>query len=365
MTGKKDSSANTHPVKKTSDYKDLSPEEAMNVLGTSPDGLQEAEAERRLQTFGYNKITEKKKSPAIEFLSKFWGAIPWLLEFTVVLSVFLGHYLEGGIILFLLIINAGISLWNEKSSQKALELLKNKLSVQTRVLRNGKWGTLESSVLVPGDIVTLGIGDIVTTDVKIISDDTLSSDQSAITGESMPVTLKQSSITYSGSIIKRGEAQAVVLNTGKTTYFGKTIELVGNAKTKSHQQEIMMSVVKYMMYAAIAAALVVSADAFLVRAGFITILTIILIFLMGAIPYALPSVFSVVLASGAIELSAKKRPGYKAQFNRRCSFHECPFPRQNRNDNQKRAFGFRCHTFRRLQAERCFPCCSNGFKRRE
>ena len=289
----------------TSDYADLSPEKTLALLQASEQGLSQTQARERLQTFGPNEVKEKQQSAVLEFLSRYWGPMPWLLELTMALSFFLGHTLEGIIIFALLSINAVIGFWNERSSQKALELLKNRLSVKTRVRRDAEWTSVEVREIVPGDIITVALGDIISADIKILSDSTLSVDQSALTGESLPATLQRSSLAYSGSIVKRGQAQAVVLNTGQRTYFGKTVQLVGMARARSHQQQIMMAVVKYMMYVSIAAILAVVADALLVQAGVLTILTITLVFLMGAVPVALPAVFAVVLATGAVELARR------------------------------------------------------------
>lgn len=292
-------------LKKTSDYADVPPEDTLTALGTSMLGLSQAQAQERLRTFGPNEVQEKPPSAVLEFLSRYWGPMPWLLELTMALSFFLGHLLEGIIIFALLTINAVIGFWNERSSHKALELLQSRLSTKARVLRDAQWTSVDAREIVPGDILTMGLGDIVSADVQIVSAGTLSVDQSALTGESLPVTLQRSSLAYSGSIIKRGEAQGVVLNTGRRTYFGKTVELVGTARALSHQQQIMMAVVKYMMYVSLAAILVVVIDALLVQAGVLTILTIALVFLMGAVPVALPAVFAVVLATGAVELARR------------------------------------------------------------
>ncbi len=277
----------------------------MTLLEASLQGLSQAQVQERLRTFGPNAVEEERPSAVLEFLSRYWGPMPWLLELTMILSFFLGHVLEGIIIFVLLSINALIGFWNERSSHKALELLRNRLSVKVRVRRDGAWTGVDARDIVPGDIVTVGLGDIVSADIKIVSDTTISVDQSALTGESLPVTLQKSSLAYSGSVIKRGEAQGVVVNTGGRTYFGKTAELVGTAQARSHQQQIMMAVVKYMMYVSIIAILVVVVDALAVQAGLLTILTIALVFLMGAVPVALPAVFAVVLAAGAVELARR------------------------------------------------------------
>ncbi len=291
--------------RKTSDFEAVTPEQAMRWLEVSTRGLSTSQVHERQQAFGLNEVKEKRPSAFVELLSRFWGPMPWLLELTMVLSLVLGHSLEALIIFALLGINAVIGAWNERSSRRALELLRNRLSVKARVLRDGAWTSTEVTDLVPGDIISVQLGDIVGADIKIVNDGSLSVDQSALTGESLPVTLRRSSLAYSGSVVKRGEAEGVVINTGKNTCFGKTLQRVGVAHAQSHQQQLMVAVVKYMLYVAIGAMLVVLADAVVVGAGVLAILEIALIFLMGAVPVALPAVFAVVLATGAVALSRR------------------------------------------------------------
>lgn len=293
-------------LKKTLEYKEIPVEETIRLLKTSPNGITESEAKERIDRFGYNEVVEKEKNPILEFLSRYWGPMPWLLEFTMALSYISGHYLELAIIFLLLTINATIGFLHARSSRKALELLKRRLAVKAKVLRDGEWVVKDVREIVPGDIIAIGLGDLVPADAKIVSDDEVSVDQSALTGESLPVSVHKSEIVYSSSIVKRGEARCVAVSTGTNTYFGKTVELVRIAEPRSHQQQIMMAVVKYMMYVAIGALVLVGAYAALTKTAILTILDLALIFLMGSVPVALPAVFTVVLSAGAIELSKKK-----------------------------------------------------------
>jgi len=293
-------------LKKTSEYKKIPVEETLRLLRTSTDGLTESEAKKRIERFGCNEVVEKEKNPILEFLSRYWGPMPWLLEFTMGLSYISGHYLELAIIFSLLTINAIIGFLHTRSSRKALELLKKKLAVKAKVLRNGEWAIKDVREMVPGDIIAIGLGDLVPADAKIVSNDEVSVDQSALTGESLPVSAHKSNIVYSSSIVKRGEVRCVVVNTGANTYFGKTVELVRIAKPRSHQEQIMMAIVKYMMYVALGALVLVGVYAALTRTDILTILDLVLIFLIGSVPVALPAVFAVVLATGAIELSKKR-----------------------------------------------------------
>ena len=290
--------------KSTSEYKNVSAEETFKFLETSTDGLTESEVRNRLAAFGHNEIVEKKKKPLLEFLLRYWGPMPWLLEVAIGLSFLLGHYLEGMIIVGLLTLNAIIGHMHSQSSQKALDLLKKKLALKAKALRDGKWVMEEAKDIVPGDIITVKLGDIVPADAMILSDN-LSVDQSSLTGESLPVEAHPSDIIYAGAIVKQGEAKCLVVNTGANTYFGKTAQLVEIAQPKSHQEEVMMSIVKYMMYLGIAASFFVAIYAFMMHVGISIILTFALIFLMGAVPVALPAVLTIVQAVGAMELSRK------------------------------------------------------------
>jgi len=293
-------------VRNTSEYKRNSLEEAFKLLATSANGLNTAEAARRLDTFGLNEISEKKKSPLLQFLRRYWGPMPWLLELAMVLSFFLHHTLEGIIIFVLLTVNAIIGHLHFRESQKAVELLKKKLAVKARVLRDNKWLVIESRDIVPGDIVVVGLGDIIPADAKIVSGD-LSVDASALTGESLPVEVSQSDIIYSSAVVKRGEAKCVVVNTGAHTYFGKTAELVEIAKPKSHQEAVMMAIVKYMMYFGVIALILVLTYGLFMNGHehIVTVLTLAVIFLMGAVPVALPAVLTIVQAVGAMDLTRK------------------------------------------------------------
>ena len=233
--------------KSTSEYKKLSSEETLKFLETTIDGLSTEEADNRIKKFGYNAIVETKKNSFIEFFKRYWGPMPWLLEFAMVLTVILKHYVESEIIFTLLTLNAIIGYLQSQNSQKAVEMLKKKLEIKSKVLRDGKWILKDAKDIVLGDIITIKLGDLVPADVNIISGE-ISADESALTGESLPKNLHQSDIIYSSSIIKRGEAKCVVVNTGGNTYFGKTVELVKIAKAKSKQEELMISIVRYMMY---------------------------------------------------------------------------------------------------------------------
>jgi H+-transporting ATPase len=290
--------------KNTADYKKLSLQETLNILKTNEDGLSADDVKNRLKIYGYNEIKDAKKNPLLQFLKRYWGPMPWLLELSMVLSILLKHYFESLVIFVLLTVNAIIGFLKSRNSQKAVELLKKRLKIKARVLRDGKWIMADAREIVPGDIISAKLGDLVPADVYILNGD-ISVDESALTGESLPKDLNESDIIYSSSIVKRGEAKCIVVNTGVNTYFGKTVELVKIAKPKSKQEELMMAIVKYMMYLGIAASIVVSTYAVYLHKSILMIMSFIVTFLIGAVPVALPAVLTIVQAVGATDLSKK------------------------------------------------------------
>ncbi len=289
-------------IRPTSEFKDISIQETFDFFGSNKEGLSDAAVEERLSLYGRNEIADKKKNPVLEFLRLYWGPMPWLLELAMALSFALDRALEGIIIFVLLTMNAVIGFMHSRGSTKAVELLKQKLAIKAKVLRNGTPVTVEPAVIVPGDVLIVKLGDIVPADAKIISGD-LSIDESALTGESLPEEKAPADVIYSGAVVRRGEAKCVVVNTGANTYFGRTAELVKIAKPKSHQEEIMMAIVKYMMYLGILASLAVAAYALFMHMSILLIMTFVVIFLMGAVPVALPAVMTIVQAATGVRLA--------------------------------------------------------------
>ena len=288
----------------SSTYEKKSINDIFNELSTSKDGLTEEDAQARLKKYGYNEVKEKKENPVIKFLKRFWAPVPWMLEVTIIITYILGKYADMVIILFLLVFNAIISFVQESRAQNAVELLKKRLSVQTRVLRNGEWKVVAARDIVPGDIVHIRLGDIVPADTKIIDGD-VEVDQSALTGESLTVEKTNGSMLYSGSIIKRGEATCVVVLTGSKTYFGKTTELVQGAKAKSHIQSLIFGIVKDLIVLDVGLVLAMSIFSFIVHVSISKILPFSLVVLIASIPVALPATFTIAMAIGALEMSKR------------------------------------------------------------
>lgn len=277
--------------------------EVVKVLQTDISrGLSQKEAEERLKKYGYNSVEEEKRNPLKELGKKFWNATAWVLEVAAVLSFILGRYLDFYIIIALIVFNAFLSFSEEQKANKALEILKSKLQVQARVLRDGDWKLIPAKLLVPGDIVRVRAGDFVPADVKIIHGE-VEVDQSALTGESLSVYRKDNENIYSGSIIRRGEATGIVILTGNNTYFGKTVELVKIAKPRLRVEKVVSKIVFWMMVI-VSVLLIISGIVFLIKGeNILEFLPLALVLIVAAIPIALPAMFNISLALGSQELS--------------------------------------------------------------
>lgn len=224
-----------------------------------------------------------------------------MLELIIILSWFLHKHADAYIVLGLLLFNAVIGFVQEHNAANAVEALKKKLQINVKLLRDGVWKILAARELVPGDIIRIRIGDFVPADVKIIQGE-ISIDQSALTGESLEIEKKQEGIIFSGSIVTKGEATGIVTLTGIYTKFGKTIELVKTAKPKSHINEVIAKVVKWLILIVGALLMVALIVSFIRGINLLEILPLMLVLLLGAIPVALTAMFTVCMALGSKEL---------------------------------------------------------------
>ena len=288
------------------ELKTLPMPEVEKRLGSSPNGLTQAEAAKRLTQYGPNEIEEEKTNVLLKFLSYFWGPIPWMIEAAVILSGVVRHWPDFFIILLLLCANAVVGFWEERQAGNAIAALKARLAIKARVQRDGKWVNPPARELVPGDVIRMRLGDIVPADARLLDGDSVEVDQSALTGESLPATRKSGEAVFSGSIIRRGEIGGLVYATGGNTYFGKTAQLVQEAHTVSHFQKAVLKIGNYLiilagvLVAAIITAAILRGDRVLTTLQFALVLTV------AAIPVAMPTVLSVTMAVGARLLAKKK-----------------------------------------------------------
>jgi len=286
--------------------KDLPISELQAELGSSPDGLRQEEAHERLSIYGTNEIKDKKPNQFLKFLSYFWGPIPWMIEIAAILSAVDKHWPDLGIILLLLFANAVVGFWEEHQAGNAIAALKDKLAMNARVKRDGKWATIAARELVPGDVIRLRLGNIVPADARLLEESPVEVDQSALTGESLPVKRTLSDAVFSGSIIRQGEVDAMIYATGANTFFGRTAQLMKDENTPSHFQIAVLKIGNYLILLAMALVALILLVALFRGDRMITTLQFALVLTVAAIPVALPTVLSVTMAVGARILAQKE-----------------------------------------------------------
>ncbi len=268
-------------------------------------GLAAEEAKRRLDQRGPNSIEEEQKNPILAFLLYFWGPIPWMLEAACALSAVAGRWEEFGVILAMLLINGGVGWWHESQAEKAVAALKETLAPKARVIRDGEQQTVDARELVAGDIIVLRRGDVVPADARLAQGD-LSLDESAMTGESLPVEKGSEDGIFSGTAVKSGEAHALVTATGSDTRLGRTVELVSEVDDRSHFQKAVLRIGYFLMAATAALVVAVVVTELLRGRSWMDVLVFALILTVAGIPVALPAVMSVTMAVGARRLAAQK-----------------------------------------------------------
>jgi H+-transporting ATPase len=286
-------------------FNQMKAEEVLRLLNSDlSSGLKAAEVETRLEQYGYNEVPEKKANPLARFAKKFWGLTAWMLEVIIILSWILQRYSDLYIVTGLLVFNSILGFAEEQRASNAVEALKERLQVNARVLRDGSWKVVTARELVPGDIVRNRSGDFVPADIKIATGE-LEVDQSALTGESMGIEKKPDEILYSGSTVKTGESNGIVLSTGTKTYFGRTAQLVQLAKPKLHMEEVVSNVVRWLLVIVIGLIALAFVFSIVEAKSLLDLLPIILVLLLSAIPVALPAMFTVSMAIGSMELAKK------------------------------------------------------------
>jgi len=295
---------------KIDDFKDKPIERALKELQTDKEkGLSSEEAKKRLREFGFNEIPEKEEPLWHRIFRRFWGPIPWMIEIAAILSAMVKKWEDFTIIVILLFVNAFVDFWQEHKALSALKVLKEKLARKALVLRDGKWQLIDAREIVPGDIVKVKIGDIVPADIKLIGGgDFLLVDQSALTGESLPVTKKAGDVLYGNSIVKKGEMIGVVVATGLNTYFGETVALVAKAEReeRSHFQEMVIKVGNFLIIIALVVVTILFIVEMMRGASKVELLRYSLVLTVAAIPVALPAVLTVTMAIGALDLARRK-----------------------------------------------------------
>ena len=288
----------------TKEYQDISFEQAFKLLLSSEQGLKQEDLAERRRQYGWNEIEEEKPNTLLVFLSRYWGPLPWLLELSMLLSFLVERPFEGLLIFALLTINASLSFFHIHHSQNVMALLKKRLATFSAVVRSGSWMRLPAKELLPGDVIAIKAGDIVPADVKFMSHFLLV-DESVLTGESLPRECSKGDLLYNGSLVRQGEGRGMVVNIGSNTSFGKTALLTKQANPKSHQEKVMLDIIRYMMYVGLLASLLITLFAIFFHQPLFMIATFVITFLLGAVPVALPAILTIVQASAALMLAKK------------------------------------------------------------
>jgi H+-transporting ATPase len=271
-------------------------------------GLSATEAQARLQEYGFNEIQEKEEALWHRIFRRFWGPIPWMIEIAAVLSAFVQKWDDFTIITIMLLVNAGLDFFQEHRALNALKALKQRLKAEIIVLRDGEFKSIPVRELVPGDIIRLRIGNIVPADVQLLQGDYLALDQSALTGESLPVDKKVNELAYASTVVKQGEMLAVVVNTGTHTNFHTVVALVAKAslEERSHFQKMVIRIGDFLMLVTIALVVLIVMVSLFRHENFLEIARFALVLTVAAIPVALPAVLSVTMAVGAVNLARRQ-----------------------------------------------------------
>ncbi|MGD2169045.1 MAG: plasma-membrane proton-efflux P-type ATPase [Chlamydiota bacterium] len=297
-----------------SPFESKSEQEVLQEMEVDPKkGLSPDEASKRLKKYGKNILSEDKKSAWKKLLAYFWGPIPWMIELAAILSFLLERWPDFILITLLLFINALLGFFHEHKADNAIEALKKKLALKARVLREGSWQEIAAEDLVPGDIINLKLGNVVPADIKLFQGEYLSIDQSALTGESLPVNKKASDVAFSSSVVKQGEMLGVVVGTGMNTFFGQTAKLVQTAENVSHFQKAIINIGRFLIISTLTVAFVlliisvfrISFDTH-AHEKFGSLAIFLLVLIVAGIPVALPAVMSVTMAIGANKMAKLK-----------------------------------------------------------
>jgi H+-transporting ATPase len=284
-------------------------DDVLRELGTSRDsGLTSAAATTRLEQYGPNEIDEKEEPVWRQILRRFWGPIPWMIEIAALLSAAVQKWEDFIIITIMLLVNGGIDFAQEHRAMNAVKALKQRLALQALVLRDGRWLRLAASELVPGDIVKLEIGDIVPADLMLLDGDYVLIDQSAMTGESLPISKGSSEVAYANTIVKQGEMSALVVNTGVSTNFSSMVALVATAQLeeRSHFQKMVTKIGDFLIGITVVLVLLIIMIGVFRHEDVVELLRFSLVLTVAAIPVALPAVLSVTMAVGAMSLARHK-----------------------------------------------------------
>lgn len=295
--------------------------EAFGRLDSSAEsGLAANEVSRRLERYGLNQLPQgHKKGPLLRFLKQFHNILIYVLLAAGFVKLMLGLWLDAGVILAVVTINALLGFIQEVNAEKALDSIRNMLSPEARTLRDGEPSTVPSKELVPGDVVLLESGDRVPADLRLIDVKNLRTEEAALTGESVPVDKSTDSVAekasvgdrigmaFSGTFVASGRGTGVVVATGTETELGRINQMMAAI---SPLETPLLRQIKRFGYAITAVILVVSALVFLYgrwvrHMPFVNIFQLVVAIAVSAIPEGLPALITVTLAIGVQRMAGR------------------------------------------------------------
>lgn len=298
---------------------ELPPEEVFKELGTTPEGLSKDEAERRLKEYGLNEAaTGKRLSSLLLFLSQFRNPLVYILIFATLVAALAGELTDAIIILVIVIVNSLIGFILERRSGKALEKLRRYVRYSVKVVRDGKKAVIDSTQLVPGDLVELTVGDIVPADIRLISCENFTTNESTLTGESLPVEKtfnpikakpipqELSNFVFMGTSVISGTAIGIVVSTGRQTFFGKAVKYLAEETGETEFSRSISRFSRFLVEIVVAMTVFVFAANWLLQRPLIDSLLFALALAVGITPEALPFVITVSLSMGSLKMARKK-----------------------------------------------------------
>ncbi|MDD5318705.1 MAG: plasma-membrane proton-efflux P-type ATPase [Candidatus Pacebacteria bacterium] len=269
-------------------------------------GLTTQQAADIFKRDGSNSLPEKKKNVLLLVVRNVFSLIPLMLLAAAFLSLYSGSDVNFWIILFLFFSNFAIGLWHERKADKSIKQLQAHLTIKVSTLRDGVWGLIDSTRLVCGDIIALKIGALVPADVKIIEAKNLSINESVLTGESLPKEKKADDTSYSGSYVTTGSGIGEVMATGAGTFFGQTIASIDVKPRQSSLEKDILSISKFISIVSFIVVIILTIVLALTHSAFIDVVTLDLSLLIAGIPVALPTVMSLIISIGVLNLAKKQ-----------------------------------------------------------
>eukprot|EP00121_Abeoforma_whisleri_P011129 Awhi_evm1s10267 len=268
------------------------------------EGLTSAEVKDLQAQWGPNALVEKTKPHWLVFLEQLWGPMPILIWIAIIILAGIQDWVDMGVLLVIQFANAIIGFYELTKAGAAVAALKASLKPQATVKRDGKWETVNATTLVPGDLVLLASGSAIPADCKINSG-VLSVDQSALTGESLPITAREGDDVLMGSTATRGEVEGTVMTTGMHTFFGKTATLLNGEDDLGNLAKILWRITLILTVLSVVLCAICFAYLMITGESFNESISYAVVVLVASIPVAIEIVSTSTLALGSRQLSEK------------------------------------------------------------